>query len=75
MNETNFTSEVLKSGKMDLFAGSEPRKFISFRLGKESNGQTPQTSLETDNVTEIPPVIQSTSDIMPPGTEESGTDR
>ena len=58
---------------MDFFAGNEPRKFTSFRLGKESNGQPHQTSLETDNATEIPPVAQSTTGIMPPGTEESDT--
>ena len=28
---------------MDSFAGSEPLKFISFRLGNESNGQPAQT--------------------------------
>ena len=28
---------------MDLFAGSEPRKFISFRLDKEQNGQPSQS--------------------------------
>ena len=41
----------------------------------ETNGQPLQTSLETDNATEIPPVAQSTTEIMPPGTEKSDTGR
>ena len=60
---------------MDLFPGSEPRNFISFRLGKESNRQPHQTSLEIDNATEFSPVAQSTTKIMSPGTEESDTGR
>ena len=60
---------------MDLFAGSEPRKFTSFHLGKESSVQPPQTSPETDNTTEIPHVAQSTTATVPLGTEDSDTDR
>ena len=33
---------------MDLFAGSEPRKFISFRLDKEQNGQPSQSGSVDD---------------------------
>ena len=43
--------EDLKSGKMDLFAGSEPREFFSLLLGKDSNDQPPQASLGTSNTT------------------------
>ena len=38
---------------MDFFAGSQPRSFISFRLGEISNDQPAQTaeeSMETDQV-------------------------
>ena len=38
---------------MDFYAGSQPRSFISFRLGEISNGQPAQTaeeSMETDQV-------------------------
>ena len=34
---------------MDIFAGSEPREFISFRLGKESNGQPTRTESESNS--------------------------
>ena len=34
---------------MDSFAGSEPREFIPFYLGKESNGQPNQSSTEDHN--------------------------
>ena len=39
---------------MDTYSGSEPRKFISFRLDKENNGQPQQTptEMETTTVTE-----------------------
>ena len=37
------TSGSFECGKMDSYSGSTPRKFIPFRLGKESNDQPQQT--------------------------------
>ena len=39
---------------MDSFEGSEPRKFIPFYLGKESNDQPDQTSAEDNNTVGAP---------------------
>ena len=36
---------------MDLYSGSEPRKFISFHLGKEDIGQPQQTSCDPEPIT------------------------
>ena len=36
---------------MDSYSGSEPRKFISFHLGKENIGQPQQTSCEPEPIT------------------------
>ena len=36
--------KVLKCGKLDSYSGSETRKFISFQLGEEKNGQPAQES-------------------------------
>ena len=36
---------------MDTYSGSEPRKFISFRLDKENNGQPEQTPTEIETTT------------------------
>ena len=36
---------------MDSYSGSEPRKFISFRLGKENIDQPQQTPVETEMAT------------------------
>ena len=54
----NISSNLLpegsfKSGKMDSFAGNEPRNFISFRLDKEKTGQPVQDSSNT-TATPIP---------------------
>ena len=38
---------------MDVFAGSEPREFISFRLGKEANGQPKLVLPRTSNTEEM----------------------
>ena len=53
---------------MDSYSGSEPRKFISFHLGKENIGQPQQTSCEPKSATNPvqltsneAPVIESTS--------------
>ena len=37
---------------MDSFAGSEPRDFIPFNLGTESNGQPTQTSTNNESIRE-----------------------
>ena len=39
---------------MDVFAGSEPREFIPFRLGKEANGQPNLVLPGTSNTEETP---------------------
>ena len=36
---------------MDIYSGSEPRKFIYFRLDKENNGQPQQTPTEIETTT------------------------
>ena len=36
---------------METYSGSEPRKFISFRLDKENNGQPQQTPTEIETTT------------------------
>ena len=38
---------------MDTYSESEPRKFISFRLDKENNGQPQQTSTELETTTVV----------------------
>ena len=42
---------------MDSYSGSEPRKFISFHLGKENVGQPQQTSCEPESETNDWPVM------------------
>ena len=37
---------MFECGKVDTFAGSEPRLFISFHLGNEANGQPAQEGEE-----------------------------
>ena len=61
---------------MGSFAGSEPRKFIPFYLGKESNGQPDQTSAEDSNTSGAPGIArnsvaeQTTSPAFEGGTSE-----
>ena len=47
----NLLPEGFKGGKMDIYSGREPRKFISFRLDKENNGQPQQTPTEIETTT------------------------
>ena len=42
------------SGKMDIFAASEPREFISFHLGIEANSQPILALPGTSNTEEFP---------------------
>ena len=58
---------------MDIFAGSEPREFISFRLGKESNGQPTRTESESNSNGETsmitnPPAAEETHGLEAQGT-------
>ena len=48
-NELYFR-KIFKSGKMDSYAGSEPREFIPFYLEKEPNGQPNQTATASNNM-------------------------
>ena len=57
------------SGEMDLFAGSEPRKFISFHLDKEHNDQ-PSSSGNADNQDlHGPDAVQQNEQVPPTSTE------
>ena len=44
---------------MDSFAGSEPREFISFYLGKEANGQPARAWTENSDISAITEAINS----------------
>ena len=57
------------SGKMDLFAGSEPRKFISFHLDKEHNDQ-PSSSGNADNQDLHGPDAAQQNEQVPPTSTE-----
>ena len=46
----SYFRKVFKRGKMDSYSGSEPRKFISFHLGKEDIGQPQQTSCDPEPI-------------------------
>ena len=76
LNELNFTSgRFFKCGKIDSFAGSEPREFIPFNSGTESNGQAIQTStnnesIRENNLTQRPDEAAQTSS---PATVEEAT--
>ena len=48
---------------MDLFAGSEPRKFISFRLDKEQNGQPFQRGSVDDKELSLQDTTPQTSQV------------
>ena len=65
----NLLPEVYqKCGKMDRFAGKEPRFFIPFRLDKETNGQPPQ---EREEMMDTDPIDPKNSDpINPLSTDE-----
>ena len=61
---------------MDSYSGSEPRKFISFHLGKEIIGQPQQTSCDPESATNPEqlasnetPAIQSTGFSISPATD------
>ena len=61
---------------MDSYSGSEPRKFISFHLGKENIGQPQQPSCEPESIanpeqsaSNETPAIESTELSISPATE------
>ena len=56
-------------GKMDMFAGSEPRKFISFRLDKEQNGQPSQSGRIDDEEISIQNDSPQTTQMSPKSNE------
>ena len=57
------------SGKMDLFAGSEPRKFISFHLDKEHNDQPSSSGYADNQDLHGPDAAQQNEQVPPTSTE------
>ena len=51
---------------MDSYSGSEPRKFISFHLGKEKNSQCEQAFASTEMATDpVQSDVRETHEITP----------
>ena len=67
--------EDLKCGKMDSFVGSEPREFIPFHLGFESNGQPAPTSTNNESIGENNPTQRPDESVQTssPSTEIEAT--
>ena len=62
--------EFVLSGKMDSFSGSEPRLFISFRLGNESNDQPPRRGIDEEKVDSNDSFVTAASNAERPLTED-----
>ena len=64
-----------RCGKMDSYSGSEPRLFISFRLGNESNGQPLQVAADEEKMDTSVSFVTAASNVgnpSPTGTNTCG---
>ena len=62
-----------KCGKMDSYSGSEPRLFISFRLGNESNGQPLQIAADEEKMDTSDSFVTATSNVGNPSPTGTNT--
>ena len=56
---------------MDSYSGSEPRLFISFRLGNESNGQPPRHSADEEKIDSNDSFVTAASNTESPNTRSA----